>query len=169
MRPQAAIAASARAVRPRRARRGGRADTARGAVRGRAAPGRPASCRRWSACWWPTGLARSLSEARRAVAEGGANINNVRITDPEHVPAAGDLLHGRYLVLRRGKKSVAGVELVPELVSVSAPCRVSEELTRERRSPGPGRIRRGCDRRLALRPAPIQQQMIMKQAADLQV
>lgn len=58
-----------------------------------------------------SGLARSLSEARRAVAEGGANINNVRISDPDHVPDRADLLHGRYLVLRRGKKSVAGVEL----------------------------------------------------------
>jgi tyrosyl-tRNA synthetase len=56
-----------------------------------------------------TGLASSLSEARRAVAEGGANINNVRITDPEHVPDAADLLHGQYLVLRRGKRAVAGV------------------------------------------------------------
>jgi tyrosyl-tRNA synthetase len=61
------------------------------------------------------GLARSLSEARRAVAEGGANINNIRITDPEYVPDRGDLLHGRYLVLRRGKKSVAGVEPVAEI------------------------------------------------------
>lgn len=60
-----------------------------------------------------TGLARSLSEARRAVAEGGANINNVRITDPEHVPDAADLLHGSYLVLRRGKRSVAGVHVQP--------------------------------------------------------
>ena len=56
-----------------------------------------------------SGLASSLSEARRAVAEGGANINNVRISNPEHVPAAGDLLHGKYLVLRRGKRAVAGV------------------------------------------------------------
>ncbi len=55
-----------------------------------------------------TGLVSSLSEARRAVAEGGANINNVRITDADHVPDPGDLLHGRYLVLRRGKRSVAG-------------------------------------------------------------
>ena len=42
------------------------------------------------------------------MAEGGANINNVRITDADHVPDPGDLLHGRYLVLRRGKRSVAG-------------------------------------------------------------
>jgi tyrosyl-tRNA synthetase len=60
------------------------------------------------------GLARSLSEARRAVAEGGANINNVRISDPDHIPQPSDLLHGRYLVLRRGKKSVAGIDVVSE-------------------------------------------------------
>ena len=59
-----------------------------------------------------SGLASSLSEARRAVAEGGANINNVRISDPEHVPATGDLLHGKYLVLRRGKRAVAGVQIM---------------------------------------------------------
>jgi tyrosyl-tRNA synthetase len=57
------------------------------------------------------GLVKSLSEARRAVAEGGANINNVRVRDADHVPAVGDLLYGRYLVLRRGKRSVAGIEL----------------------------------------------------------
>jgi tyrosyl-tRNA synthetase len=58
-----------------------------------------------------TGLASSLSEARRAVAEGGANINNVRITDPEYTPGTSDLLYGKYLVLRRGKRAVAGVKL----------------------------------------------------------
>ncbi len=58
-----------------------------------------------------SGLVKSLSEARRVVAEGGANINNVRVRDVDHVPAAADLLHGSLLVLRRGKRSVAGVEL----------------------------------------------------------
>src|SRR6478609_7911217 len=57
-----------------------------------------------------TGLARSLSEARRAVSEGGAYVNNVRISDPDHRPDQQDLLHGRYLVVRRGKKAVAGVD-----------------------------------------------------------
>jgi tyrosyl-tRNA synthetase len=56
-----------------------------------------------------TGLTSSLSEGRRAVASGGVNINNARVADPEHVPSAADLLHGKYLVLRRGKRSVAGV------------------------------------------------------------
>ncbi len=59
-----------------------------------------------------TGLAASLSEARRAVAEGGANINNIRINDPEHIPDSTDLLHGKYLVLRRGKRAVAGALLL---------------------------------------------------------
>ena len=58
-----------------------------------------------------SGLVASRSEARRALAEGGVNINNRRITDPDHVPAASDLLHGRWLVLRRGKRSVAGVRV----------------------------------------------------------
>src|SRR6476661_8370520 len=58
-----------------------------------------------------TGLARSLSEARRAVSEGGAYVNNERITDPDHRPDQQDLLYGRYLVVRRGKKAIAGVEL----------------------------------------------------------
>jgi tyrosyl-tRNA synthetase len=57
------------------------------------------------------GLVKSLSEARRVVAEGGAYINNQRITDADHLPTPTDLLHGRYLVLRRGKRAVAGIEL----------------------------------------------------------
>jgi hypothetical protein len=36
----------------------------------------------------------------------------VRITDPEHKPDHRDLLHGKYLVVRRGKKAVAGAELL---------------------------------------------------------
>jgi tyrosyl-tRNA synthetase len=56
-----------------------------------------------------SGLASSSSEARRTIAEGGANINNQRISDPDHVPTASDLLHGRFLVLRRGKRAVAGI------------------------------------------------------------
>lgn len=58
-----------------------------------------------------SGLVSSMNEARRAVADGGAYLNNVRVTDPEAVPGKDDLLHGRWLVLRRGKKTVAGVEL----------------------------------------------------------
>ena len=57
-----------------------------------------------------SGLASSRSEARRTVAEGGAYVNNERVGDPEQRPSAGDLLHGRWLVLRRGKRTVAVVE-----------------------------------------------------------
>jgi tyrosyl-tRNA synthetase len=58
-----------------------------------------------------SGLARSKGEARRTVGEGGAYLNNERIEDPDYVPADGDLIGGSWLVLRRGKKKFAGVEL----------------------------------------------------------
>jgi tyrosyl-tRNA synthetase len=57
------------------------------------------------------GLVASMNEARRAIAEGGAYLNNERVTDPESVPPADALLHGRYLVLRRGRRTFAGVEV----------------------------------------------------------
>ncbi len=58
-----------------------------------------------------TGLAKSKGEARRTIAEGGAYLNNERITDVDHAPSDEDLLGGSWLVLRRGKKKLAGVEL----------------------------------------------------------
>ncbi len=58
-----------------------------------------------------SGLVASMNEARRAISEGGAYANNERITDPEATFDASSLLHGRWLVLRRGKKTIAGVEL----------------------------------------------------------
>ena len=58
-----------------------------------------------------TGIVPSKSAARRAIAEGGAYLSNVKVTDQEAVPGADDLLHGRYLVLRRGKRTVGGVEI----------------------------------------------------------
>jgi len=57
------------------------------------------------------GLVKSKGEARRTISEGGAYLNNERITDVEHVPDDGDLLAGSWLVLRRGKKNLAGVEM----------------------------------------------------------
>lgn len=57
------------------------------------------------------GLAKSKGEARRTIKEGGAYVNNERITDEEWVPADSDLLHGTWLVLRRGKKNFAGVRI----------------------------------------------------------
>jgi tyrosyl-tRNA synthetase len=59
-----------------------------------------------------TGLCGSKAEARRAIAQGGAYLNNVRVTSEETVPSREDLLHGRFLVLRRGKRNLGGVEVV---------------------------------------------------------
>jgi tyrosyl-tRNA synthetase len=56
-----------------------------------------------------TGLAGSLSEARRTVKEGGAYLNNERVTDADTVPGHDAWLTGGWLVLRRGKRAVAGV------------------------------------------------------------
>ncbi|WP_280633689.1 tyrosine--tRNA ligase [Nocardioides sp. 1609] len=58
-----------------------------------------------------TGLVKSRSEARRTVTEGGAYLNNVRVDDAEAAITDGDLLGGSWLVLRRGKKNFAGVEV----------------------------------------------------------
>ncbi|MEU8511456.1 tyrosine--tRNA ligase [Kitasatospora sp. NPDC048722] len=57
------------------------------------------------------GLAPSRSAARRTIKEGGAYLNNVKVTDEEAVPTETDLLHGRWLVLRRGKRNLAAAEL----------------------------------------------------------
>ena len=61
-----------------------------------------------------TGLAASRSAARRTVGEGGAYLNNERVSDPDLEPGPEALLHGRWLVLRRGKRTMAGVEVVPD-------------------------------------------------------
>ena len=58
-----------------------------------------------------TGLAQSRGQARRTVAEGGAYLNNERVTDAAAVPTDADLLAGRWLLLRRGKRSVAVAEV----------------------------------------------------------
>lgn len=55
-----------------------------------------------------TGLCTSRSEARRAVTQGGVYLNNVRVEDAEAPVDPASWLHGRYLVVRRGKRSVAG-------------------------------------------------------------
>ncbi|WP_017936435.1 tyrosine--tRNA ligase [Nocardioides sp. Iso805N] len=57
------------------------------------------------------GLATSRGEARRTIGEGGAYVNNVRVDDPEAVVPDDDLVDGTWLVLRRGKKRFAGVEV----------------------------------------------------------
>jgi tyrosyl-tRNA synthetase len=58
-----------------------------------------------------TGLASGLGDARRTATEGGAYVNNERVTDVDQPVPADRLLHGRWLVLRKGKRTIAGVEL----------------------------------------------------------
>jgi tyrosyl-tRNA synthetase len=55
------------------------------------------------------GLVDSKGAARRTVKEGGAYVNNVKIADEEWKPAASDALHGKWLVVRKGRRSIAGV------------------------------------------------------------
>ena len=55
-----------------------------------------------------TTLCKSLGEARRAIAQGGVYLNNVTVSD-ESATVDGDLLPGGFAVLRRGKKTLAGV------------------------------------------------------------
>jgi len=57
------------------------------------------------------GLVASKSAARRTVKEGGAYVNNAKVATEDAVPSKEDLLHGRWLVLRRGKKNLAAVEV----------------------------------------------------------
>lgn len=59
-----------------------------------------------------TGLSKSKGEARRTLSEGGVYVNNVRVDADDWTPRQSDFLHGRWLVLRRGKRNVAGVERV---------------------------------------------------------
>lgn len=59
-----------------------------------------------------SGLVASKGAARRTITEGGAYANNERITDVDGAPVAGDFLNGEWLVLRRGKRQIAGVRVV---------------------------------------------------------
>lgn len=58
------------------------------------------------------GLSPSRGAARRTVNEGGAYVNNSKIAEEDWRPSKADLLHGRWLVLRRGKRNTAGVDVV---------------------------------------------------------
>ncbi len=60
-----------------------------------------------------TGIVASKSAARRAIAEGGAYLNNRKVTSEDAVPERGDLLHDRYLIVRRGKRTVGAVDIRP--------------------------------------------------------
>lgn len=58
-----------------------------------------------------TGLSASKSEARRTLKEGGAAINNVKVQGEGVTLSESDLLLGKYVVVRRGKKNMAVVEI----------------------------------------------------------
>ena len=58
------------------------------------------------------GLADSRGVARRTVNEGGAYVNNTKVAMEDWRPTKDDLLHGKWLVLRRGKRNTAGVEVL---------------------------------------------------------
>ena len=60
-----------------------------------------------------TGLVTSISAGRRAIAEGGVSINNLKVDDElaTWANSAVATLHGKYAVLRRGKKTLAGLFL----------------------------------------------------------
>ena len=58
------------------------------------------------------GVVESKSAARRVVKEGGAYINNEKISGEEFAPTEKDLLHGRFIVLRKGKRDLAAIELI---------------------------------------------------------
>jgi tyrosyl-tRNA synthetase len=58
-----------------------------------------------------TGVVDSKSAARRIVKEGGAYLNNKKVESEDFTPLKSDLLHGKYLLLRKGKRDLAAVEV----------------------------------------------------------
>ncbi|HET7523278.1 tyrosine--tRNA ligase [Oryzihumus sp.] len=58
-----------------------------------------------------TGLVDGRKAARRVIGEGGASVNNVKVTDEDAVLGEGDFLHGQVALLRRGRKSLAAARL----------------------------------------------------------
>ena len=59
-----------------------------------------------------TGVVGSKSAARRIVKEGGAYLNNEKISGEDFAPQKSDFLCGKYAVLRKGKRDLAAVELI---------------------------------------------------------
>ncbi|WP_152364806.1 tyrosine--tRNA ligase [Microlunatus speluncae] len=58
-----------------------------------------------------SGVVASKSAARRTIAEGGAYLNNEKVTDPDARVADTALLHGRFVITRRGRKTVGAVTI----------------------------------------------------------
>jgi tyrosyl-tRNA synthetase len=60
-----------------------------------------------------SGLCASKGQARKDIEGGGIYLNNQRAAEAGRVATATDLLFGRYLLLRKGKRTYAVVETVP--------------------------------------------------------
>ena len=60
-----------------------------------------------------TGLVESRNAARRVISDGGASVNNVKVTDPEAELTEDDFLHGQVALVRRGRKSLAAARRSP--------------------------------------------------------
>jgi len=58
-----------------------------------------------------SGVVESKSAARRVIKEGGAYLNNEKITGEDFIPKSSDLLHGQFLLLRKGKRDLVAVEI----------------------------------------------------------
>jgi len=57
------------------------------------------------------GLTPTLTAARRLITGGGAYLNNTRVTEGQ-VLTPDDLLHGRLIILRKGRHDIAAIEVL---------------------------------------------------------
>jgi tyrosyl-tRNA synthetase len=80
-------------------------DSGHSAVFAKAQPGE-----RVSEAGAAAGLFKSISEARKTIASGGVYVNNERVADAEQTLAEDDFLHGKFALIRRGKKALGVVE-----------------------------------------------------------
>jgi tyrosyl-tRNA synthetase len=58
-----------------------------------------------------TGLVAGKGAGRRTIAEGGASVNNVRVTDENAMLTDADLLAGGWIVVRRGRRHIGGLRV----------------------------------------------------------
>jgi tyrosyl-tRNA synthetase len=58
-----------------------------------------------------SGLVASKGAGRRTIGEGGAYVSNVRVLEQDAALTDGDLLHGRWIVLRRGRRHIGGIRV----------------------------------------------------------
>jgi tyrosyl-tRNA synthetase len=58
-----------------------------------------------------SGLVASKGAARRTIGEGGAYVGNVRVTEENAALGEADLLHGRWVLLRRGRRHIGGIRV----------------------------------------------------------